>query len=105
MNAGEFLIPAIHEIAVAAEFAIATGAGEKSDTNALTQRPALDAGTNSIDPSHDFMPRNARPVDRKERFDSGGIRMAHPARLNSNTHLPWTGIQKRLCNFGEFSWS
>src|SRR5262245_36534505 len=36
MNAGKFLVPAVHEIAMAAEFAIATRAAEKSDTYPLT---------------------------------------------------------------------
>jgi hypothetical protein len=57
MNAGIFLVPTVHEIAIAAELAIAAKPGEKSDTDALTQRPALDAETKSIDASHNFMPR------------------------------------------------
>ena len=105
MNAGIFLVAAVHEIAIVAEVAIATESGEKSDSNALTQRPALDAGTKSIDPSHDFMPRNARPVDGKEHLDSGYIRVAHPTGFDANTHVTWTRIQKRLCDFREFSWS
>jgi len=51
MNARIFLVPTVHEIAIAAELAIAAKAGEKSDANALTQRPALDAETKSIDAS------------------------------------------------------
>jgi hypothetical protein len=73
MNAGILLVPTVHEIAIAAELAIATKAGEKSDANALTQHPALDTGTQRIDPSHNFMPRNARPVDGEQGFDSGRI--------------------------------
>src|SRR5215831_20114242 len=48
MNAGIFLVPAVHEIAFAAELAIAARAAEKPDPNALTDRPALDAGTKRI---------------------------------------------------------
>jgi hypothetical protein len=41
MNAGKFLVPAVHEIAVAAELAIAARAAEKSNPSALTDGPAL----------------------------------------------------------------
>jgi hypothetical protein len=47
----------------------------------LTQRPALDAETKSIDASHNFMPRNARPVDGEEGFES----LSEPT---ENLHLP-----------------
>jgi hypothetical protein len=53
MNAGIFLVPAVHEIAIAAELAIAARAAEKPDTHALTDRPALDTGTKRIDPPDD----------------------------------------------------
>jgi hypothetical protein len=65
MNAGILLVPAVHEIATAAELAIATRAAKKSDTHALTNRPALNTGTKGIDPSDDFMARHARPINRK----------------------------------------
>jgi len=42
MDAGIFLVPAIHEIAITAEFAIAAVAAEKPDTNPLTDCPTLD---------------------------------------------------------------
>jgi hypothetical protein len=73
MNARIFLVPTVHEIAIAAKLAIATKAGEKSDADALTLHPSLDTGTHSIDPSHNFMPRNAWPVDGEQGFDSGRI--------------------------------
>jgi hypothetical protein len=41
LNAGIFLVPAVHEIAIAAELAIAARPAEKSDTHALTDNPAL----------------------------------------------------------------
>src|SRR6516165_5808389 len=41
MNAGIFLVPAVHEIAATAELAIAARAAEKSNPDALTDRPAL----------------------------------------------------------------
>ena len=105
MNAGIFLVPIVHGIAIAAELAIAAKPGEKSHTNALTPRAALDAETKSIDAPHNFMPRNARPVNGKERFDGGCIRVADPTGFDANPHVTWTGIQKRLCDFREFSWS
>src|SRR5439155_16426099 len=87
MNAGIFLVPAVHEIAISAEFAIATKAAEKPDTHALTDRPSLDTGTKSVDPTHDFMPRNARPVDRKESVHRGRIRVADPTCLHADSDL------------------
>jgi hypothetical protein len=56
MNAAIFLVPAVHEVAVAAELAIAAGAAEKPDPNALTDRPTLDAGTKRIDAADDLQP-------------------------------------------------
>src|SRR5215471_15453927 len=87
MNAGIFLVPAAHEIAFAAELAIATRAGEKPDTHALTDYPALDAGTKCIDAADELMAWNAWPIDRKQSFYCPGIRVADPARLDANSHL------------------
>ncbi len=101
MNAGVSLITAILEIAIAAEFAIATRACKKSDSDPLTDRPALDTGTKSVDTPNDLMPRNAREIDRKEPFHSGRIRMAAPTRLDSDPQVARTGIQKRLTYFGK----
>jgi hypothetical protein len=42
MNAGIFLVPAVHEVAAAAEFAIAAVTAEKPDANPLTNCPTLD---------------------------------------------------------------
>src|SRR6516164_2149909 len=44
MNAGKFLVPAIHQIAISTKLAISTRAAEKPHPNALTNRPALDTG-------------------------------------------------------------
>src|SRR6516225_1503235 len=41
INTGIFLVTAVHEVAVAAELAIAARAAEKPDTHALTDRPSL----------------------------------------------------------------
>src|SRR6516165_2838080 len=81
MNARIFLVPAVHEIAFAAELAIAATAAEKPDPNALTDRPALDAGTKRIDAADDLMTRDPRPIDRKQALHCTGIRMADPTRL------------------------
>ena len=47
MNAGKFLVLAVHEIAAAAELAVAAGPAEKSNAYAPTGAPALNtcAGT------------------------------------------------------------
>src|SRR5215472_1111675 len=45
MNAAIVLVPAVHEIAIAAQLAIAARAAAKPDSNALTDHPALDSGT------------------------------------------------------------
>ena len=87
MNAGMLLVSAIHEIAIAAELAIAARAAEKPDTHALTDRPALDTRTKRIDPPDDLMAWNARPIDRKQAFDRGGIRVADSTRFDAETHL------------------
>jgi hypothetical protein len=103
MNAGIFLVSAVHEIAIAAEFAMATRAAEKANTHPLTDRPALDTGTKGFDPPDDFMTWDARPIDRKQAFHRGGIRVADPTRLDANAYMIGTGIQKWLSYFREFS--
>jgi len=66
MNAGIFLVPAVHEIAVPAELAIATRAAKEPDPHTLTDRPALNAETKGIDTPDHFMAGHARPVDREQ---------------------------------------
>jgi len=86
MNARIFLVPAVPEIAFAAELAIAARAAEKPDPNALTDRSALDAGTKRIDPADDLMTWDARPIDRKQSFHCARIRVADPTRLDAYPH-------------------
>jgi hypothetical protein len=70
MNAAIFLVLAVHEIAISTKLAISAGAAEKPDTYTLTYRPSLDTGTKSIDPSHNFMAWDPRPIDGKQAFYS-----------------------------------
>ena len=95
MNAGIFLVPAVHEIAVAAELAIAAGAAEKPDTHALTDRPALDTGAKRIDPPDDLVAGDARVVNRKDSVDCRGIRMADATGLNADAHLTRTRLRNQ----------
>ncbi len=60
MNARKFLVATIHEIAISTEFAITARASEEADTDALTNRPALDPGAKGIDSPDHFMPWHAR---------------------------------------------
>src|SRR5262249_54317812 len=91
MNPGKFLVPTVHEIAVAAELAIAARASEKSYAHTLPDRPALDTGPERIDPPDDLVARDARPVDRELALHRGGVRVADPARLDTNADLPRRG--------------
>src|SRR5882762_1062887 len=100
MNAGIFLVPAVHEIAVAAELAIAARPAEKPDTHALTDHPALDAGAKRIDPPDDLMAWDARPFDWKQSFHCAGIRVADPTRLDADPHL--AGSRSMQCLFRQF---
>jgi hypothetical protein len=68
MNAREFLVTTIHEIAISTEFAITARASEEADTDTLTNCPALDARAKGIDSPNHFVPRDARPVDWEEGF-------------------------------------
>jgi hypothetical protein len=105
MNAREFLVTTVHEIAIATEFAITARAPEEADTDALTNRPALDAGAKSIEPPDHLVPRDARPADWKEAFHRAGIRVADPGRLDANAHLTGARIDQRFhygCEFSRF---
>ena len=92
MNAGIFLVPAVHEIAVAAEVAITAGAAKKPDSNALTHCPALNTSADGIYPSDDFMARDARPVDGKGPLDRASVGVANATGLHPNPHLMGIGI-------------
>jgi hypothetical protein len=96
MNAGKFLVPAVHEIAVAAEVAITAGAAEKPDSHALTHRPALDTSADGIYRSDDFMTRDARPVDGKGPLDRARIGVANATGFHPDPHLTGTGINQRF---------
>jgi hypothetical protein len=65
VDAGEFLIFAIHQVAIAAELTITAGAGKESNPDTLADCPTLNAGTERIDLSYDLMARNPRPFDGK----------------------------------------
>jgi hypothetical protein len=92
MNAGIFLVPAVHEIAITAELAISAGAAEKSDANALTDCPALNARSKGIDTSDGLMAGHTRKFDGKQAFHGAGIRVAYTARFNANAYLIGAGI-------------
>src|SRR5262249_10129474 len=79
MNARVFLVTAVHEIAVTTELAITARTSKETDTGALTNRPALDARAKGVDPPDHFVPRDARPADRKGGFNRAGIRVADTA--------------------------
>jgi hypothetical protein len=96
MNAGKFLVPAVHEIAVAAEVAITAGAAKKPDSHALTHRPAPNTSADGIYPSDDFMTRDARPVDRKGPLDRASVGVANATGLHPNPHLTGIGINQRF---------
>src|SRR5262249_25803545 len=87
MNAGIFLVPTVHEIAIAAEVAIAARTGEKSDTHALPNCPALDTGTKLVDPTDELVAWDARPIDWELALYRAGIRMTYPACLDTNPDL------------------
>ena len=91
MNAGIFLVPTFHEIAIPAEVAIAARTAEKSVTHALANRPALDTGTKRIDPPDELVARDARPIDGELALYRGGIRMTYPACLDTNPDLTRRG--------------
>src|SRR5215471_2394064 len=103
MNARKFLVTTIHEIAISAEFAITARASEEADTDALTNRPALDTRAEGIDPPDHFVPRDARPDDWKGAFHRAGIRVADTGRLDANAHLTGARIDQRFDYGFEFS--
>src|SRR6516164_9761447 len=87
MNAREFLVTTVHEIAISTEFAITARPSEEADTHALTNRPALDNGVKGIDSPDRFMPWHARPANWKEAFHRARIRMAYSACFDAQTHF------------------
>src|SRR5215470_9444218 len=103
MNAREFLVTAIHQIASSTEFAMTARASEEADTDALTNRPALHARAKGVDPPDHFVPRDARPDDWKGAFHRAGIRVADTGRLDANAHLTRARIDQWLHYGFEFS--
>src|SRR5262249_6515487 len=96
VNTGELLIAAIHEVATAAEFAIAASAAEEPYPHALPYLPALHIGGEHVDLADDFVARNAGPIDRKQAVNGAGIGMADAASLDTYSRLAWARISKRL---------
>jgi hypothetical protein len=103
MNAREFLVTTVHEIAISTKLAIPARASEKADLHALTNRPALDTGAKGIDPPDHFMPWHARPANGKEAFYRARIRVAHTASLDAKAYLMGPGIQQWLSYVRELS--
>ena len=95
MNAREFLVTTVHEIAISTEFAITARPSEEADTHALTNRPALDTGVKGIDSPDHFMPWHARPANWKEAFHRARIRMAYSACFDAQTHLSTSWLANR----------
>src|SRR5215475_10423314 len=87
MNAGIFLVPAVHEIAIAAELAIAARAAEEPDAHSLPNRPALDPGTKRVDSPDELVAWDARPINSELALYRAGIRMTDPACLDTNPNL------------------
>jgi hypothetical protein len=65
MDAGIFLIFAVHQVAIATEVAITAGASEKSNPHTLADGPTLNTRTERIDLSYYLMARNPWPFDGK----------------------------------------
>lgn len=112
MNAGKFLVLAVHEIAVAAELAVTAGPAEKSHAYSLTDAPALNTCADFVDPTDHLMAGYSRKRDAGEdRVDGRRIRMADAAGLNADTHLAGWRLSQRAfsemknawaCNFNSF---
>src|SRR5215470_1176631 len=103
MNAREFLVTAIHQIASSTEFAMTARASEEADTDALTNLPALHARAERVNPPHHFVPRDARPDDWKGAFHRAGIRVADTGRLDANAHMTRPRLDQRFHYGFEFS--
>jgi len=105
MNAGVFLVPAVHKVTATAERAVAARAGKKSDTHPLTDSPTLDAGTQLVDSPNDLMAGDARPFDRKQAFYCASIRVADSARLDADAHLAGSGSLQCLLRQLKTPWA
>src|SRR5262249_25723305 len=96
MNAGEFLIATVYEVASATIFAMAAGASEEADAHTLPDGPALYMGAERVDPTDGFMAGHPRPVDWKRTLHGTRIRMAYAASLDAYPHLAWPRIANGL---------
>ena len=96
MNAGEFLIAAVYEVAFTAIFAIAAGASEEANAHALPYLPAPHIGAEHVDLADDFVAGDTGPIDRKHAFNGARIGVTDTASLDTYPHLAWAGISKRL---------
>src|SRR5258708_29578079 len=92
----DFLIPAVHEVPFAAGPTEPAAPAEKAYADALADLPALRTRADHINAPYRLVTRDTRPVDRKRTFDSEGIRMADPARLNANADMAGLRIQQWL---------
>src|SRR5215510_3758635 len=96
MNAAKFLVPAVHEVAIAAELAIAAGPRKKPYAHPLTNCPPLNTGAKRIDPPDDFVTRNTRVADTRETaIHCRRIRVADATGLNPQPHLARTRLEKQ----------
>src|SRR5216684_219621 len=94
MDAGEFLIAAVYDVASTAIFAIAAEASEEADAHALPDDPALYMGAERVDPADGLMAGHPRPVDWKRTVHGTGIGMAYAASLDAYPYL----AQPRIAN-------
>src|SRR5262245_36920099 len=96
MNAAKFLVPAVHEVAIAAELAIAARPRKKPYTHPLTNRPALNTGTKRIDTTDNLMTGNTRVADTRETpIHCRRIRVADATGLNPQPHLARTWLREQ----------
>ena len=93
VDARDFLIPAVHEVPVAAGTTMPAASAEKAYADALADLPAFRTSANHINAPHRLVTRDARPFDRKRTFDSEGIRMADPASLKTNADMAGVRVQ------------
>jgi hypothetical protein len=105
MNAGVFLILAMHKVTTAAKRTVAARAAKKSNTYPLTDGPTLDPGTQLVDSPNGLMARDARPIDRKQAFHCARIRVTDSARLDADAHLAGSRSLQCLLRQLEAPWA
>src|SRR5262249_44143856 len=106
MNTAVFLVPAVHEIAIAAELTIAAGPCKKTYTHPLTNRTALNTGTKRIDPPDDLVTRTTPVADTGETsIHCRRIRVADATRLNPQPHLARTRLRKQALDKIQCTWT